>query len=285
MTQIPDDTLGLFDLHMHSTASDGTLTPTELVQMAAGKGLVAMAITDHDTVGGIQEGAIAAKALGIEFFHGVELNTDASEKEIDILGYFINLDDPLFLKMVKMREQERIRRATEMVDKLVALGFEITYTRVREIAKGIVARPHVAQALIEKGYVQNQQEAYNRLIGFGCPAYAQRDPLLPQEAIEQIKKAGGLPIIAHPGLIGDDRMVHKLLEFGAEGLEAYYAYHSPAQIAKYLEIAESYGVITGCGSDYHGPGRTKSQPLGSVVAPIEVLDRFREKVQANAIRK
>jgi DNA-binding transcriptional regulator LsrR (DeoR family)/predicted metal-dependent phosphoesterase TrpH len=269
----------LFDLHMHSTASDGTLSPTEMVNMAAERGLIAMAITDHDTVGGIEEGAAAAQKAGIEFFHGVELNTDASELEIDILGYFINLNDPDFLKLVKYREQERIRRAKGMVEKLIHLGCAIEYDRVREIARGVVARPHIAQALIEKGYATNQKDAYDRYIGYGKVAYVERDPLLPQDAIKEIKRAGGLPIIAHPGLIGDDNMVRTLLEAGAEGLEAYYAYHTPEQVQKYLQFAQEYGVITGCGSDYHGPGRHKSQPMGGVIAPIEVLDIFRQKVQ------
>jgi predicted metal-dependent phosphoesterase TrpH len=268
-----------FDLHLHSTASDGTLTPTELVEMAVERNVIAMAITDHDTVAGIREGASAAAKAGIEFFHGVELNTDASEIEIDILGYFISLNDPDFIKLVEYREQERIRRAKGMVEKLNNLGFDIQYERVREIARGVVARPHVAQALIEKGYIDSQKDAYDRYIGFGKPAYVERDPLLPQDAIQHIKKAGGLPIIAHPGLIGDDNMVRSLLEAGAEGLEAYYAYHTPEQVQKYLAFARDYGVITSCGSYYHGPGRNKAQPMGSVTAPMQVLDIFRQKVQ------
>lgn len=269
----------IFDLHLHTTASDGTLTPTALVEMAGEKGVIAMAITDHDTLGGLKEGAEAAKRLGIEFFHGVELNTDASGNEIDILGYFVELTDPAFIDLVEARESERIRRAKGMVEKLIALGCEITYERVRELAGGVVARPHIAQALIEKGYADSQRDAYNRLIGYGQPAYVDRDPLFPQEAIIQIKKSGGLPIIAHPGLINDDGMVRALLEAGAEGLEAYYAYHTPEQVQKYLNFAREYNVITSCGSDYHGPGRNKSQIVGSVNAPIEVLNAFRQKVQ------
>ncbi len=275
----------LFDLHMHSTASDGTMSPSELVNMAVERGVIAMAITDHDSIGGIHEGTEAAKQAGVEFFHGVELNTDANEIEIDILGYFIELNDSQFQELIKYREKERIRRAKGMVEKLIMLGCDIKYDRVRELARGVVARPHIAQALIEKGYANNQKDAYDRLIGYGKPAYVERDPLLPQDAIQKIKEAGGLPIIAHPGLIGDDDFVRSLLDSGAEGLEAYYAYHSPEQVEKYLQFSREYGVITSCGSDYHGPERLKSKPMGSMAAPIEVLDAFRHKVTARFHQK
>ncbi len=269
-----------FDFHAHTTASDGTLTPTELVSLGKQLGLIVMAITDHDTIAGLAEGKAKAQELGIKFLHGVELNTDASGVEIDILGYFYNnIEDPSFIDLVKYREGERIRRAKEMISKLTNLGINITYDRVREIAGGVVARPHVAQILIKDGYALSQKDAYDRLIGFGSPAYAERDPLLPEVAIEQIKNAGGVPIIAHPGLIGDDTLVHYLLEQGAEGLEAYYAYHTQEQQDKYLAIAREYDVIVGCGSDYHGPNRNKNKMLGSVDAPVQVMETLLGKVQ------
>ena len=269
----------LFDFHAHTTASDGTLTPTELVTLAKQLGLIAMAITDHDTIAGLPDGSAKAKEFGIYFLHGVELNTDASGVEVDILGYFVDIEDPTFINMVEYRQGERIRRATEMVSKLIELGFNITYERVREIAGGVIARPHIAQALIENGYASSQKDAYARLIGFGAPAYAKRDPLKPEVAIKHIKSAGGVPIIAHPGLIGDDSIVHDLLNQGAEGLEAYYAYHTKEQQDKYLAIANDYNVIVSCGSDYHGPNRNKNKMLGSVVTPIQVMETRVDKVQ------
>lgn len=270
-----------FDFHAHTTASDGTLSPNELVSLAKELGLVAMSITDHDSIGGLAEGAAKAAEFGIQFVHGVELNTDASGVEIDILGYFVNIEDSNFIDLVNYREGERIRRAKEMVTKLNHLGIGITYNRVRKIAGGVVARPHIAQALIEGGYASSQKDAYDRLIGFGGPAYAERDPLLPEVAIKQIKSAGGVPIIAHPGLIGNDNLVHYLLDQGAEGLEAYYAYHTPEQQEKYLAIAGEHQVIVGCGSDYHGPNRNKNKMLGSVDAPIQVMETLIDRVQSH----
>jgi 3',5'-nucleoside bisphosphate phosphatase len=261
-----------FDFHAHTTASDGTLTPSELVNLGKKLSLTALAITDHDSIEGLPEGAMKAEELGIQFLHGVELNTDASGTEIDILGYFKKIKDQSFRDLVNYRKDERVRRAKEMVKKLNKLGIDIRYERVRELAGGIVARPHVAQALIERGYAHSQQDAFDRYIGFGRPAYAERDPLMPEDAIAHIKESGGVAIIAHPGLIGDDSLVHDLLEQGAEGLEAYYAYHTPEQQAKYLALAKEHNVIVGCGSDYHGPNRKKNIMLGSVEAPPQVME-------------
>ena len=261
-----------FDFHAHTTASDGTLTPKELVSLGKQVGLIAMAITDHDTIKGLPEGEKTAKALGIKLLHGVELNTDASGYEVDVLGYFVEIEDQKFRDLVGYRENERIRRAKGMVEKLNSMGIDISYERVREIANGIVARPHVAEALIEGGVAVNQKDAYDRFIGFGAPAYTERDPLLPQDAIRYIKEAGGVAIVAHPGLIGNDEIVDQLLDYGADGLEAYYAYHTEEQRDKYLKLAKERGLIVGCGSDYHGPKRTKNKILGSVVAPKEVME-------------
>lgn len=269
----------IIDLHLHSTASDGTLSPAEVVAAARQAGVRAMALTDHDTLEGAAEAAPAAREAGIEFFPAVELNTDAAGMEIDILGYFAGQPRESFQRLLADRAEARIRRAREIVENLNRLGIDISYDRVREIAGGVVARPHIAQAMIEKGYATSQKDAYDRYIGFGAPAYAERDRLTPEQAIQAVLEGGGLPVVAHPGLVEDDAMVERLLQAGAAGLEAYYVFHTPEQVQTYREMAARYGAIVTCGTNSHGPGRSKAQPIGSMPCPAEVLDIFREKVE------
>ena len=184
----------IIDLHLHSTASDGTLSPAEVVAASPG-GVRAMALTDHDTLEGAAEAAPAAREAGIEFFPAVELNTDAAGMEIDILGYFAGQPRESFQRLLADRAEARIRRAREIVENLNRLGIDISYDRVREIAGGVVARPHIAQAMIEKGYATSQKDAYDRYIGFGAPAYAERDRLT-RAGHSGVLEGGGLPVVA-----------------------------------------------------------------------------------------
>ena len=270
----------IIDLHLHTTASDGTLPPQEMVKQAAGVGARNIAFTDHDTMVGLGEAQSLAQELGVELIAGVELNTDARGVEVDILAYFLNSPPQPFQAMLKNRQQDRIRRARDIVAKLNDLGLAITYDRVREIAQGIVARPHIAQAMIEKGYVSTQKEAYRQYIGFGAPAYVERDELHPAQAIDYVRNAGGLPVVAHPGLIGNDEIVRELLRAGVAGLEAYYPEHTSADIDRYLKLANEWGVIVTAGTDCHGPGRTKSYPIGSIAVPVQILANFKAGLAA-----
>ncbi|MCD4674082.1 MAG: PHP domain-containing protein [Anaerolineaceae bacterium] len=272
-------TNGTFDLHMHSTASDGTYSPQEIINIASSSKMVAIAITDHDNVNGYFEAVSTAKEKGIELYAGVELNTDAYDTEIDILGYFKNPDDQVFLDMINNRLAGRIARAKKIVAKLNAIGMEISYDRVRDIAHGSVCRPHIIEAMVEKNYVEDQKEAFAKYLGLGQPAFVPHDHLTPEAAIQYITNAGGLPIVAHPGLVGSDEIVEKLLQAGAQGLEAYYPMHTEDEINKYIELAHKYNKIVTCGSDSHGPKRKKSFPIGSMKAPIDVLTTFKNKLQ------
>lgn len=270
---------GTFDLHMHSTASDGTYSPQEIIDIAVSSKMVAIAITDHDNINGYFEAISMAKEKGIELYAGTELNTDAYDTEIDILGYFWNPDDQVFLDMINQRLAGRIDRAKKIIEKLNAIDLEISFDRVREIAHGSVCRPHIIEAMVEKGYVADQKEAFAKYLGLGQPAFVPHDKLTPEAAIQYVTEAGGLPIVAHPGLVGNDEVVEKLLQAGAQGLEAYYPMHSEEQIDKYHKLAQKYNVIVTCGSDSHGPKRKKSFPIGSMKAPIEVLTTFKGKLQ------
>lgn len=269
----------VFDFHMHSTASDGTYSPREIVDVALAARAVSIAITDHDTVDGALEASQYASERGLELFTGVELNTDAYGAEIDILGYFWRAADDRFLEMLKKRQEGRIVRAKKIVEKLESVGVKISYDRVREIAHGAICRPHIIEAMVEKGYVADQKEAFEKYLGLGKPAHVPHDKLTPEEAIDHINQAGGLPVIAHPGLIENDEVVEKLLQAGARGLEAYYPMHSQAEIKKYLALAEKYHAIASCGSDSHGPKRKKSFPIGSMSAPASVLETFRRSLR------
>jgi len=268
-----------FDLHIHSTASDGTYSPKEIVERALSIGAVAIALTDHDTIDGCVEISDFAKKSGLELYTGVELNTDAYGAEIDILGYFWSMPYKTFLEMLRKRQAGRIIRAKKIVNRLNDLGIEITYNRVREIAHGSVCRPHVIEAMVEKDYVSDQKEAFEKYLGLGKPAYVPHDELTPEQAIQYISQGGGISVVAHPGLVGNDAIVERLLKEGAQGLEAYYPMHSVELIKKYSKLAEKYNAIVTCGSDSHGPKRKKSFPIGSMTAPSYVLNIFRMKLK------
>ena len=187
--------------------------------------------------------------------------------------------------MLTTRQKNRITRAKEIVAKLNAIGVDISYDHVREIAHGSICRPHISQVMIEKGFVIDSKEAFDKYLGLGKPAYVPHDPITPEMAIGFISDAGGLPIVAHPGLVENDEVVEKLLQAGAKGLEAYYPLHTKEQIKKYIDLAQQYGGIVSCGSDSHGPKRKKSFPIGSSSAPAEVLATFKDKLKEVYIKK
>ena len=268
-----------FDLHIHSTASDGTYTPEEIIKIAVSSKVVAAAITDHDNLNGYFEASNLAKEKGLQLFAGVELNTDAYDTEIDILGYFWKPDNQNFLDMLEKRQTGRIDRAKKIVARLNTIGLELSFGRVREIAHGSICRPHIIEAMVEKNYVSDQKEAFEKYLGLGKPAFVPHDQITPEMAIQYVTEAGGLPVVAHPGLVGSDEIVESLLQAGAKGLEAYYPMHTEEEITKYINLAAKYGAIVTCGSDSHGPKRKKSFPIGSSAAPPDVLDRFRRKLK------
>lgn len=245
-----------FDLHVHTTASDGTFTPSEIVRLAVQTGLKGIAITDHDTLDGIEAAkAAAGRHPGFEVISGIELNTDAGEREVHILGYLLDWRHAGLAARLAEIKTARENRAQKMVEKLREMGYQIEYERVRSLAQGdIVARPHVAQALLEKGYIQTMREAFDQLIGLGRPAYVKRYKFLPEEAIALIRDAGGVPVLAHPGLIGDPGVVLKMIDLGISGLEVYYPEHRADEEAIFLQIAREHRLVITGGSDFHGQG-------------------------------
>ncbi len=253
----------MLDLHVHSTASDGLLSPQELIDEAVAAGLEGMALTDHDTVGGIEAAQEYAHRRYPDFWFipGIEMNTDVGPHEVHILGYFIDPTYEALLKRLEEIRQERIQRNWKMVGKLNAMGYRISADRVAELAQGgVVGRPHIAQALVEKGYVFSVKEAFDKLIGQGKPAYVPRYKFLPEEAVQLIKGAGGVAVLAHPGLVGNKELVEKILSLDIEGIEVYYPEHTDEDISRYLEMARERGLLITGGSDYHGtPGEYRGK--------------------------
>src|SRR3990170_4569708 len=221
------------DLHLHSCVSDGKYTPAEVVAKAAGLGLAVIALTDHDNVDGIAAALEAARNFpGLKVIPGVEISTDEAEGEVHMLGYFIDYTHPELLATLEKSRESRVGRAQEMVNKLAGLGLPLEWKRVLEIAgDGTIGRPHIAQALLEKGYISTFNEAFNKYIGDDGPAYVERIKITPTEAVEIILRAGGLPVLAHPFTTKNtEELVARLAPNGLVGIEAYSGKHTPEQV-------------------------------------------------------
>lgn len=274
----------LIDLHTHSTASDGSMSPRELVRHAKEKGLLAVALTDHDTVDGVEEALDEGTKVGIEVIAGVETSVDFSP-EMHILGYFFG---DTYKNMEPTLEKLRINRTErnpKMVEKLKSLGFDITMEEVRAEAKGnIVARPHMASVLMKKGYVKSIREAFEKYIADGKPAFVKKDKLTPEECIEAITKAGGIPVLAHPIFLDLswaklDELVARLVKAGLKGIEAYYVENKGKDTGNLLRLAIKYGIIATGGSDFHGsfkPDIEIGVGKGKLRVPYEVLENIKK---------
>ena len=258
------------DLHIHSTISDGTLTPQQIVQVAQEKGLTAIAIADHDVVAGVEPAMQAARGSGLQVIPAVEISTEHHGSEIHLLGYFIDIESPgLLEKLHKIREARR-RRARQIVQKLNKLGVGITVADVAaQAGQGSTGRPHIAAALVKAGYVSSSQEAFARYLTPGRPAYVPRYRLSPSEAVQTITQAGGLAVLAHPSIDNAEKYIDELREEGLGGLEAYHTHHTDAQTRRFLQLADKLGLLVTGGTDSHGPRGPSPVEIGSVPVPDE----------------
>jgi predicted metal-dependent phosphoesterase TrpH len=266
------------DLHLHTTYSDGRLTPGELIQIAAEQGIGIIAITDHDTVNGIEPALLAAECFPyVTVIPGVELNTDVNNGEVHILGYFIDYKNEHLLSNLEILRNTRKSRAQKMLDKLEELGVHIQWERILELADGgSVGRPHIAQALYEKQHVETLQDAFERYIGRNGPAYAERERLSPIEAVELITKAGGLPVMAHPANNQDlEQMIIDLKPSGLVGIEVYYDNYDKETRERLRRLADKYDLIATGGSDFHGFEDDHETPLGDARVPFECFQRLK----------
>lgn len=260
------------DLHIHSTASDGRLSPTDIVHKAAELGLTIIAIADHDSIDGIVPALEAARAFPwLKVIPCVEISTDVPSGEVHVLGYFIDYTDHELKATLERLRRSRQRRAQRMITKLGDLGIHIEWQRVQEIAgSGSIGRPHIAQAMLERGYVASLREAFINYIGRGAPAYVEREKMTPVQAVKLILKANGLPVLAHPLTISNPgAMVIKLKTAGLAGLEAYYNGYTTDEVNELLSLANRYNLIATGGSDYHGLAIGTETMIGDAHVPIE----------------
>jgi predicted metal-dependent phosphoesterase TrpH len=265
------------DLHLHTFYSDGTYSPEELVLKARRHGLAALALTDHDTVEGCAAAALASRAAGLEFFAGTELTAEQDGNEIHILGYAIDIQNGPLLAEIQKFQVVRQNRVREMVARLnrmdVPLQAEEVFTLANCRAPG---RPHVARALVEAGLVSTLDEAFERFLKKNRPAWVPKFKMTAADAIALIHQAGGVAVMAHPGLNRTDEVIPPMAEAGLDGLECFHTKHSPSMSEYYLELAERFHLLVTGGSDCHG--LSKGKPLiGSVRLPYQYVEKLKAK--------
>lgn len=271
--------MGNVDLHIHTNASDGKFTPAEIVQRAHEIGLSYIALTDHDSMEGVAPGREAASHLsGLTLIPGVEINTYTPSGEVHILGYYCDCENQEMKDNLARLRISRIERAQKMVNKLRSMGLKIDFERVQELAgTGSVGRPHVAQALLEKGYIYTFKEAFNKYIGYGGPAYVERDKITPAEAVGLILRAHGVPVMAHPFTSENpESLITALKPAGLMGIEVYYGSYTPEQVVTLLSLATLYNLVPTGGSDFHGLDGVMEPQLGTVEVPLESALRLLE---------
>ncbi len=284
----PKDSMytGYADMHTHTQASDGMNTPTENVQLAAAAGLSALAITDHDTVAGVAEALAAGEQYGVTIIPGVEVSTMEEDKDIHILGYYMNIEDPVFLERLAGLRQIRDTRNEMILAKLRELGVEITMEDVlKQLGRELmpdesIGRPHMADTLVAKGYAEDMRDAFKKYLAQDAAAYVSPPRIRPHEAAQWIIEAGGVPVMAHPGIYGDDDLVARILDQSElAGLEVYHSDHSPEDEQRYLQFASQRRLIITGGSDYHGArqGKVFHGPIGGKRVPISVLTQLLER--------
>ncbi|MBN1290912.1 MAG: PHP domain-containing protein [Candidatus Latescibacteria bacterium] len=250
---------GTIDLHIHTTCSDGQDTPEEIVDAYVQGGYTTIAITDHDSVDGVIRGLEAAKDKPIELIPGIELSSIEDIYDIHILGYYMNYDNDEFRKRIAFFKEKRKERAEEIVKNLNFLGLDIQFETVLRIAHGApVGRPHIAEALLSEELIMTYNEAFARYIGDQGPAYVPKYKVTPAEAIELILNSGGIPSLAHPGVLNREEFIFELIEYGLVGLEAIHPLHTPEKQLYYEKLAKKYGLIVTGGSDWHGKDRRRS---------------------------
>ena len=272
------------DLHLHTLASDGRLTPTELVQLVVKQGLETVSITDHDSTEGLAEAYEAAKEFpGLRIIPGIEMSADVPGDEVHVLGYFLDYHDVEFQAKLTEFRSGRVDRAKVMVEKLGALGVPVEWERVQHFAgDGTVGRPHIALAMVEAGYIKEPKEAFDVYLGNDGLAYYDRPKLAPAEGVEMIKRVGGVPVLAHPTFMNDmESGIAKLKEAGLVGMEVYYAQYDDDTVRHLARLAREYDLIPCGGSDYHGLGNS-GEPLPGTLGPPEETVNLLEEAAAKA---
>lgn len=275
------------DLHIHTTASDGRFSPEEIVRKAVELGLEVIALADHDCVDGIVPALKAARKFPqLRIIPAVEVSTDVPDGEVHVLGYFIDYTSrELAEELARFRNSREIR-AQKMVAKLADLGVHIDWRRVQEIAgEGSMARPHVAQAMLEKGYITSIREAFDKYIARDGPAYVEREKLTPVEAVALIVRTNGLPVMAHPFTVPDpEALISEMEAAGLIGIEVYYNGYTADEISRLVSLADRHGLLTTGGSDYHGLGEIGEMMMGGVDVPMGSAERLIALAERRALK-
>jgi predicted metal-dependent phosphoesterase TrpH len=277
------------DLHTHTTASDGALAPRDLVRLAVRHGVRVLAITDHDSTDGISEALEeAASHPPLAIVPGLEINCDVARAdgrttEIHVLGYFVRYDEPWFQEFLREQRAERVARVHRIAERLAGLGMPIDPAEVFALVQeGSPGRPHVAQVMVNHGYVKSIRDAFDRYLHANGPANVPRKRLTPEDAIRVIRKAGGVPVLAHPGVADLDDMIPGLIEAGLGGIEAYYAEHSAVQAATYVETCRTHGLVATGGSDYHGTHTGRLNAPGTPSVPMAAWEALKQAALGTA---
>lgn len=285
------------DLHLHTTASDGRLTPTELVELTASKGLRTISVSDHDTTAGLEEAQRAVDRIpGMRLIPGIELSCDVPGGEVHMLGYFMDIEDAGFQEMLAGFREGRLARGEGMVAKLAEFGMHIEWERVLEIAgDASVGRPHIAQALVEKGYFAEPSDAFREYLGRNGKAYVERSKLTPPDAVKLLNDVGGVAVFAHPWFErrGNEpepeqsliETVEDLKAAGLHGMEVHYAMYDAATVDWLADVARAYDLIPCGGSDYHHSGNSREPLPGVNGPPMETVERLEEAARLLASRR
>ncbi len=267
------------DLHMHTNKSDGIVTPSTLLEIVRRENVAAFSVTDHDTLGGYFQIIEMLKPNDPELITGVELSCSIGDDDVHMLGYFFDPEDDALIDALAEFQDRRSRRGEKMVDRLNELGIDLTYDDVESVAAGaVIGRPHIAQALVDHGAVDSFDAAFNKYVATGKPAYVPKQNFTPAEAISLIHNAGGLAILAHPGIGNVGRHIEDLVRLGLDGVEIYHPAHSDSDTSRYRYEASRFNLLVSGGSDFHGRGDRHSM-VGSQKVPLEVLEKMKRKAQ------
>lgn len=279
----------MIDLHSHTTESDGTSTPAELVQAAIAARLEALAVTDHDTFNGYNAAAPIAAGTGLDLVCGIELSTkllEPSRKTVHLLGYFLSgPPSPAFCQYLQQLQDSRRDRNRRLAAKLQSMGITVTLEEVEGVGRNMAGRPHFARLMVQKGYVPDYRAAFDMYLDEAAPGYVDREEPTLEEGIRRVKEAGGITSIAHPIRLGkrnlqeEEQLLGRMAEYGLDAIEAYHSDHGPFETQRYMEIARKFGLkITG-GSDFHGDNKPNvhlGTGPGHLAIPRSVLDDLRE---------
>ena len=270
------------DLHVHTTYSDGALSPYELIRKAKGAGLEIISITDHDSVGAIDEAIAIGKEFGLEVIPGMELSANIDQLEFHILGYFMDYHSKSLLETLAVFREKRLRRAERIVGKLNRMNIPLSIESVLSNAAGnVIGRPHIASALVNEGHAQSYHQAFSKFLGDGRPAYERKEEFSPEETVRLIADAGGLSFLAHPGRSLNDVLLTRLIGSGLDGIEVIHPSHPPELVSYYRGIVNEYCLMECGGSDFHGGLKGDDQILGRFGIPAATVDIMRRRLFAN----